>query len=1226
LRIDVLLFVVPPGNNNILAPPDCVAARSSLRFFCRHVAARCLGMLHSLILGTTTYFASQARRSLAVAAIITLLTGTSIIAAPPRRGPDLSKLPEPLNRPVKYFGDVHPILATHCLSCHGQTDQKGGLRLDSRQAAMAGGSSYGPAIEPGNSAQSPLILLAAHLEGGMEMPPEGPPLSEEQIATLRAWIDQGAPWPRPRATQEAESPGGAVATLGNQPLFFEQAKTHWAYQPIPRWQSIAGSHNGAALIDRLIAETLAGHALTASPIAEPRVLIRRLHFDLVGLPPTAEEVAAFEADPSPQAYAQLVDRLLQSPHFGQRWGRYWLDIARYADTRDFQAQADLRYPFAWTYRDYVVAAFSDDKPYDRFITEQLAADQLDLEADDPALAALGFLTVGPRFRGRVDEIINDRIDVMTRGLMGMTVACARCHDHKYDPIPTADFYSLYGVLASSEDADELPEIRLPGGEVPEPLREDYEKKIAAAKGEITAFLEGLKSTAIADILAKPVLYFDAIEQMEVSRTADVRKLITGKHMVETALTPLAGAYAALKREPKWREDPLVGPLALSAATPAGRRSAVIKTMLRTGRLPAGGPEVHPALLDALRKAADADGELDEGAVLQVYGRWLAQAVQTQSDKAATVTESEAESADEMVAALCGEGGWFDFPLDSIERAHRLLGTGRRQLNELHTAVSEIDATHPGAPPRAMAVFDKPSPVTPVIFIRGEPGRRGDAVERRFPEVLDPSKTPFSPERSGRRELAAKIVSRENPLTARVWANHIWRHLIGRPLVETPGDFGLQAQPPKHPELLDALAAALADRDWSTKELIRDIVMSETYRQQSDHRDDCAAVDPENTLVWRANRRRMDFEAMRDAILTTSGRLDATIGGRAVHLSSEPFSNRRTIYGFVDRVNLDPLFTTFDFPSPDISSPERSETLVPQQALFALNDPFIIEQARALVKLINVPPTASSDRDLPAAAVRVKRNSPDATSDVQQTHASIARLYQRVFLRAASPEEIELAAEFLHQAASAPTAQRRGQWLYGYGSNDPSLRPGERFRRLPYFDVERKRYQASRIFPDPELSFVNVSAVGGTPGANHQTAAIRRWLAPYDGEFEISGEISLVRQNNGDGVQASIISSRAGLLGHWVVDGEVVTTSVEKVTLRAGEILDFVVDCRQRVASDAYRWSPTIRLIVKPEEAPVGVQSVWDAQSDFESPPPPPLRPLEQLAHALLMTNEFLFID
>lgn len=1098
----------------------------------------------------------------------------------------MSALPEPVKRPVKYFGDVHPVLADHCVSCHGPKKQKGGLRLDSLEAALAGGTTYGPAIVPGRSAESPLVIFMAHLEPDMEMPPEKPMLPEETIAVLRRWIDEGATWP-------SSGPGGRPSdgvALGNQEAIFKKAATHWAFQAVKKADAPT-LLDGARTIDQFVNQKLEAHGLKGSPKAPATVLLKRLHFDLIGLPPTPEEMEVFvEASARDQegTWAAKVDELLGSPRFGERWGRYWLDLARYADTQDFFPGIDMRYPFAWTYRDYVIGAFNADKPYDQFVKEQIAADQLGFKENDPRLAALGYLTVGPRFLRRQDEIINDRIDVITRGLMGMTVVCARCHDHKYDPIPTADFYALHGVLNSTEDLAVLPEIESFSVKISAKDRGEYE--VAKQKGQkaLADYVQGLKEKAVADIAAKPEVYLDGLCQMEVKKTADARKLLSGKVMMETALTPLGQQWTALKRGGKWADDPILGPLSRVASAANEKKGTVLKEILTTGRLGEGKAEVHPLLLESMREA----DPTDEEALLRVYGGTLA--------KAKGVTEGGLR---EITNAFFGLGGWLDFAVKDVENAHRLQAEGKKELDKLETVISSLESTHPGAPVRAMAVRDKAKPVNPVIFVRGDAARRGDPVERRFLEVLDRKKTPFSRERSGRLELAEKIVGEDNPLTPRVWVNHVWRHLIGRALVRTPGDFGLQSEEPSHPELLDWMASALMQRKWSTKALVRDIVLSETYQRASVERGDSSELDPDNRWLWRANRRRMDFEGMRDAMLATSGLLDLSLGGRAVNLSVEPFSGRRTVYGFVDRANIDPLFATFDFPSPDIANTDRVQTMVPQQALFALNDGFIVSQARMTAQ-----------------------KAQEASGKEGGNEEALRWLYKRVYQREPTDLEKHLALDFLAETGGLRMKAATGSWMYGVGSADPAVPRAEAFQELAYFDPQSKRYQGGRAFPHPQFTFTSLTASGGHPGAGLDGAAIRRWAAPGEGTYDIGGEASVGRQGTGDGVRVRIISSKSGLLGEWTADNCTVKTELKNVQVTAGEILDFAVDCRQTTTSDGFRWAPTIRLVVQAEWAPKDVQTVWDAQTDFVAPPPPKLQPLEQLAHALLMTNEFLFVD
>ena len=1119
--------------------------------------------------------------------LILTIIASPAAAAMKRAGGDVSDLPEPVKRPVKYFGDIHPVLVEHCISCHGPDKQKGGLRLDSREMALMGGSGYGPAIIPGKSAESPLILFTAHLEPDMEMPPKKAPLPDATVAVLRAWIDQGALWP-----SKGLEPGEKV--LGNQPLFFKKAATHWAFQPLVKASADSLQH-GPATIDSLVETRRKAKGLTASPRADAATLLKRLHFDLTGLPPSDAEmgkfVAAFTAN-ADAAIAAKVDELLASPHFGERWGRYWLDIARYADTQDFFPVADLRYPYAWTYRDYVIGAFNTDKPYAQFLREQIAADLLGLKKDDPALAALGFLTVGPRFLRRTEEQVNDRIDVVTRGLMGLTVVCARCHDHKFDPIPTADFYALQGVFHSSEIPDTLPEITLASVKVDPKVRADYETKKASALRAVADLTAGLRTKAITDIKAKPEAYFDALSRLEFDKQV-MSKVISDTKLSETALDPFDRQWKAFTKLPGVLEGAVLGPLARAAAAPAAQQPALIKTLLTTVQTPETKPQIHPLVLKVIQeKKPDT-----LAALVRAYGSVLAAAAKLPKDTSAPLLD-----------AFLKKDSLLDLQSVEIERVARPSVESRKDYAKLDPVVAEVEATHPGAPARAMVMLDKPKMNKPVIFIRGDPARRGDAVDRRFLEVLDPKKTPFPEAQSGRLELAERISSPTNPLTPRVWANQIWRHLLGQALVKTTGDFGLQSEPPSNPQLLDWLASAFIQRNGSTKQIVRDIVLSATYQQTSTNRPEAAMVDTDNSLLWRANRRRLDFEAMRDAMLATSGLLDPAIGGRAVNLSTVPFTGRRTLYGFVDRTNIDPLFTTFDFPSPDISNTQRTETLVPQQALFALNDGFIIAQARKL----------AADAEKAAA----KTPGDKATTATRE-------LYRRVYQRAPLPEEEALGRSLLGESTPPETKTPQGSWQQGYGTADPAVPRSRAFSPLPYFDAPTKRYQGARVFPDPVHGFVSVTASGGHPGSGIEKAAIRRWIAPISGEYGIEGEISIGAKVAGDGIRARVISSRTGQLGEWIVDrsaGIAARISLPKVSVKAGEILDFTVDCRDNTNSDGFRWVPTIRLLVMPEKAPKGMQTVWDSQADFKAPPPPKLSPLEQMAQALIITNEFMFID
>jgi hypothetical protein len=696
---------------------------------------------------------------------------------------------------------VRPVLVEKCFACHGPKKQQGGLRLDGRTTALKGGDS-GPVVVAGKPDES-LLIKAVRYDGDLKMPPKGK-LAADQVEALTEWVRKGAPWPQ-----------DATGSAAKNSVADARAK-HWSFRPVqnPKPPAVKHADRVATPVDAFVLARLEEKRLAQSPPAARRTLIRRVTFDLTGLPPTPEEVEAFINDHAPDAYNRLVERLLASPAYGERWGRHWLDIARYSDTKGYVFTEERRYPNSFTYRDYVVRAFNDDKPYDQFLVEQLAADRLSLGEDNSALAALGFLTLGRRFLNNQQDIIDDRIDVTMRGLQGLTVACARCHDHKFDPIPTTDYYSLYGVFASSHEPAELP---LLGKPQPSP--------------ELDAFNAELK-----------------------------------------------------------------------------KRTVVVE-------------------------------------------------------------EFQEKHKDEL------KSGNVKF---------------RNELVKLKNKVAEWKVNGPGSPPRAMVLVDLPKPVQPHVLKRGNPGNPGEEVPRQFLEVMaGPDRKPFK-DGSGRLELARAIASRDNPLTARVMVNRVWMHHFGKGLVPTPGDFGFRGEPPTHPELLDWLATQFMDSGWSVKYLQRLIVLSNAYRQASDDQQDARAIDPENRLLWKMNRQRLDFEELRDAILAVSGRLDRKMGGRAVEIVEPPFTNRRTVYGFIDRQNLPGLFRTFDFASPDTSTPQRYTTTVPPQALFLMNSPFVLQQAKRFASRPDVAWLSTAEK-------------------------SIDRMHRLAYGRPAEPDEIELGLRFLAAA-------------------------------------------------------------------------------------------------------------------------------------------------------------------------------------------------------------------
>ncbi len=859
---------------------------------------------------------------------------------------------------VEFFEKkVRPIFADSCYSCH--SDQagkaKGGLKLDTPTAILKGGGT-GAALTPGDPEMSLLIKAVRYTDPDLQMPPKDKKLSAEQIADLEAWVKLGAPMPR-------GTNAGALTDVT------EAKARHWAFQPVtqPKLPRVKRSTWVQTPVDDFVLAKLEQKNLPPAPAADRRTLIRRVTYDLTGLPPTPEEVEAFVNDKSPAAYAMLVDRLLASPHYGERWGRYWLDVARYADTKGYLAGGqERRYSFSYTYRDYVVRAFNEDKPYDQFLMEQIAADVLPKPAgasnevgsvgrNQQALAALGFLTLGRRFLNNQNDIIDDRIDVVSRGTMGLTVTCARCHDHKFEPISTKDYYALHGVFAGSDEPAELP-LLAPLHDTP-----DYQAFLVE-KGKIEEEITAFTKKHVADFEEK--LRHKVGDYLLGARGAaalkDDAKLDT--YAGEQKLNP-----AVLKRWIKYLDDQEKKPDAVFGAwfelakIPAA--DFTTNTVGTLTNLSAVNPKIKKTL------ATDAPGSLK--GVAESYNKvfksvdadWKAAVEAAAKDKKPAVTNFADADQEALRLVLYGEGAPVNLP---VAEAETILSRGISEgTAPIRNKIDALNWTHAGAPLRAMVLEDRANPGNSRVLIRGNPSNPGAEVPRRFLEVLSvAAAAPFT-NGSGRLELARAIASPANPLTARVYVNRVWLHHFGEGLVTTPGDFGVRTEAPVQRELLDYLAASFMANGWSTKALHRMIVLSAAYQQSCEASPATRKADPENRLISRMNRQRLDFEAMRDTFLALAGQIDLRVGGLPVDIVTEPFSQRRTLYGLIDRQNLPGLFRTFDFANPDTSNQGRFHTIVPQQALFLMNSPFILQEAHNLAERSAVKSAATPEQKIQA---------------------------------------------------------------------------------------------------------------------------------------------------------------------------------------------------------------------------------------------------------------------
>jgi mono/diheme cytochrome c family protein len=1059
---------------------------------------------------------------------------------------------------------IRPLLVEHCYECHSARARriKGDLLLDAKAGWQKGGTSGKPAIVPGNPDASLLIQAVRQTHEDLAMPPKAR-LEPQQIADLEHWVRLGAPDPR---------------TAGlNLPDPQDAARSHWAFQPVrePPVPEVRDRSWPRNPIDHFILAPMEEKGLNPAPQAGKRTLIRRATLLLTGLPPTIHEVAAFEADDSPHAFERVVDRLLSSPRYGERWGRHWLDVARYADSKGYVFEEERRYPYAYTYRDYVIRAFNEDKPYDEFLIEQIAADLIVRGEDRAALAAMGFLTLGRRFLNNQHDIIDDRIDVVTRGTLALTVTCARCHDHKYDPIPTADYYSLYGVFASSEEPDEKPLL----GMIPNPeLYREFQSELARRETERDEFIATKEAEHRKNLRESIGEYLRAAHEAAQLEEDKREEFARGRQLSPVVLNNWVRALD------RWRSEghPLFNAWLQFDAVPEAEFGAAAARI-------------------ASEIAANLEGRHDSS-VASLFAGMPPESLKDVADRySRLLAEPPAGAVRDFLSAK-------DTPIDldrnQLQRLFNVQESQRKRA--LQRAVDQLHATHPGAPPRGMALVDKAEPVEPVIFQRGNPRNRGDRVPRQIPELLaGPDRHPFT-QGSGRLELARAIASPDNPLTARVAVNRIWLHHFGAGLVRTLGDFGLRSDPPSHPELLDWLAARFVREGWSMKRLHRLILSSATWQQSSEVSPAAAQSDPDNRLLSHANRRRLDFEAMRDTLLSAGGHLDLAMGGHAVEITTREYAPRRTVYGFVERQNLPGLFRTFDFASPDTTSPRRFETTVPQQALFFMNSPFSLDQAR---ELISRPEIA-------------------AQTDVERR---VALLYQIVFQRKPAPAEVRMARRFLSLPAEGMSEDYPlpPTWHYGHGAIDLEREVITEFQPLPHFTG--KSWQGGPELPDPKLGWLSLTATGGHPGGPKHGPVIRRWTSPGEGAVEISGRLRHGAEA-GDGIHAFIVSSRHGLLGKWQIKQDSERIRVENVQVLPGDTLDFVVACGKDENSDSFEWAPRIRRSIAGSGSPRftarGLAGAWDAAEDFagSSDPPAPLDPWERYAQVLLMTNEAMFID
>lgn len=763
---------------------------------------------------------------------------------------------------------IRPVLVKHCYDCHSVESgkSKGGLLLDTRDALWTGGD-RGPAVVPGEPKKSLLLTAIAHTDPDLQMPPKKAQLPKSVIADVEAWIKMGAPDPREATGKTIERP----------PVDLKSGREFWAYKKPVRHQPPATKNSAWAKrdLDRFILAKLEGNQLAPSPDADPVTLLRRLYFDLTGLPPAHSAVVAFaarvQAGELDAALQAEVDALLRSERFGERWGRHWLDVARFAESSG--RESNLTFPHAWRYRDWVIDAVNADKPYDRFLTEQIAGDLLPAKDDAERarlLIATGFLAFGTKGLNEMNraqfaaDVVDEQIDSVTRAVMASSVACARCHDHKYDPFGMEDYYALAGIFGST-------------------------------KTFFGTWIDSENNVG-GELIRLPEL---------------PGQLIPNKPLPPAKVAELKAQLAKLNQEEK-------------------DQGATLRKAAREGKAPGG------------------DG------------------------------------------------------FDLLRNALRILWTRGGIVGKLQTVDDSGRAL-----PLCMGVMEKDTIKDARLLERGEIAHPGKSVARGFPRVIEAGEIPLPKQQSGRLELARWLTSPDHPLTARVMANRIWRHLFGAGLVQSVDNFGFTGERPSHPELLDHLALKLVDSGWSVKSLIREIVLSRAYRQASTYRVESFQKDPENRLVWRANKRRLDAEVIRDSMLAVAGQLDTSrrLGSLVAELNSQSVSligfnktvpadldgtRRRSVYLPVIRDRLPDVLDLFDFAEPSLVTGDREVTNVPVQALYLMNSAFVQERAVALAQRVRRESSTPPEQIRRAFILCFNRSPDDTELKLAETYFKSAR--------------------------------------------------------------------------------------------------------------------------------------------------------------------------------------------------------------------------------------------
>ncbi|HEY1171346.1 MAG TPA: PSD1 and planctomycete cytochrome C domain-containing protein [Verrucomicrobiae bacterium] len=1045
------------------------------------------------------------RRALSVSAASAFLWALAV--------PDVSAATaqKPAKGALTFEKDVRPILKAQCFECHGEGEKlKGGIDLRLRRTLLQGGES-GPGIVLNQPAKSHLVEL---IRAG-EMPPRDKKLTPAEIAIIEQWIASGA-------KVEREEP--ASLPVGTMEIT-DRERAHWSFKPIQQAPVPETKTRDRARtpVDAFLVAAQKERKLSFSPDASKLSLIRRAYLDLTGLPPSPEEVEKFVNDTAPDAYEKLIESLLESKHYGERWGRHWLDIAGYADS-DGYTDVDTVRPYAYKYRDYVIRSFNEDKPFSQFLMEQLAGDEL---AGTPypnfapdkldKLIATGFLRMGAdgTATGGIDQdlarnqVITDTIKIVSTSVLGLSVGCAQCHDHRYDPVTQEDYYRMRAIFEPGYDWKQW---RNPNQRLVSLYTAEDKAKAAEVEKEAQALVterDAKQKTYIEEALVKELEKFPEEKRKELRAAID---------------------------------------------TPAAKRTEEQKQLLKSN------PSVN----------------ISPG-VLYQYNQKAADEIKAYEPKIAAIR-------------------------------------AKKPVEDFIQPMTEV----PGK-----------IPVT-YLFHRGEHAQPKQAIKPGELGILRPAtgyteipeKNAALPTTGRRLAYAQWLTSDQHPLVARVFVNRVWLHHFGRGLVNTPADFGFTGEKPSHPELLDWLAAEFRKQNWSVKWLHRTIMTSTAYRQSSARDAKKAVIDPDNRLYWRKPVMRLDAEALRDSVLAASGVLNPkmfgapvpvkedAVGQIVVGIDSKAESNtpgkdiaigdeeyRRSVYIQVRRSRPLAMLNVFDAPVMVVNCERRNSSTVAPQSLMLMNSDFILKQAGLFVD-------------------RLKREA--GNDPVKQ----IEQAWRIAFGRSPSAEEKQMASGLL--TGQAAEVERRNvedhPWQYGYGAYDATNRVLKNF--TPFTQWTGNAWQGGKKLPDEKIGWAFLNSGGGHPGTA-VFSPVRRWVSPVDGTIMVSGGLGH-SSAAGDGVRAWVLHSRLGPQGEWIAHNRHTETTVARIEVKRGDVLDFGVDCQRDENSDSFNWAPTIELL-NPNKA----AREWSAQADFAGPFQPAQaerRALTSLCQALLSANEFLYID